>query len=217
MGSIKTYTLLNKEIAYYQFSAVGNEGFGYTGNGNGNFQSIINALNEEIDTIVRYANSDDFTSQQKLDFYRQAIDVFTDVVADLETHYSYFYAKYINCGSFASKPFRNCVKKDGHSRVEISYKANAVASILLSYRSKLEQLILLLEQTQENLETDLNNQQLVAETNIEIARANEILLAVQLFELDVREKNAEMNIRVIIVPLALFSLLAFLYYRAFVK
>ena len=94
---------------------------------------------------------------------------------------------------------------------------NSVGTIYWAYYTKLNQFIDLLEQENANLSQDLNNQQLVAQTNIQIAQANELLLAVQLTELEVRERNTEMNIRTLIIPIVLFGLLAFMYYRAFVK
>ena len=217
MAGTSTYIIEGVEVPYVTFGSVGTEGFGYDGDGGGNYQNILNGLNAEVDILVQLANNPDFTAQQRLDFYESAIEVFTQVVGDLELHYYYFVGKRNSCSTLGHKPLRNCVKKDGHSRGEISWKFSAIYSILRAYEEKLVELISLLDQAQQQLETDLNNQQLVAQTNSQIARANQLLLAVQMFELEVREQNVEYNIRTIIVPLALFSLLAFLYYRAFVK
>ena len=217
MAGTSTYIIEGVEVPYVTFGAVGTEGFGYDGDGGGNYQNILNGLNAEVDILVQQANNPDFSAQQRLDFYESAIEVFTQVVGDLELHYYYFVGKKNSCSTLSHKPFRNCVKRDGHSRGEINWKFSAIYAILRAYEEKLVELISLLEQAQQQLETDLNNQQLVAQTNSQIARANQLLLAVQMFELEVREQNVEYNIRTIIVPLALFCLLAFLYYRAFVK
>lgn len=217
MAGTGTYTIEGVEVPYITFGSVGVEEFGYSGKGSGNYQNILNGLNAEVDILIQQANSPDFTAQQRLDFYESAIEVFIQVIGDLELHFSYFRGKRASCGQNSNKPFRNCTNKDGHSRKAINWKYDAIYSILRAYQKKLVELISLLEQAQQQLETDLNNQQLVAQANFQIAKANQLLLAVQMFELEVREQNVEMNIRTIIVPLALFSLLAFLYYRAFVK
>ena len=67
------------------------------------------------------------------------------------------------------------------------------------------------------MQQDLNNQQLVAQTNIAIAEANELLLIVQALETDVREEKIESNIRLIILPLLAVGILSFLFYNAFIK
>ena len=99
----------------------------------------------------------------------------------------------------------------------IGWVEDVARSVYRSYQEKLQQLIGLLEQTQQGLETDLNNQQLVAETNVQIAQANQLLLAVQLFETEVREQKVESNIRIVIFPLLAIGILATLYYNAFIK
>ena len=216
MGYISTYTIQGQTVAYYKFNSVGNEHFGYTGGGEGDEASVENALNTEIDTLISYANSPDFSTQQKLDFYEEAVAVMTDVVGDLEVHSLYWAGRW-SCCQGSGNPFKNCVKRCGHSRKMIGWVEDVSRSVYRSYKSKLEDLIGLLEQTQIGLETDLNNAQLVAETNSQIAQANQLLLAVQLFETEVREQKVESNIRVVIFPLIAVGLLATLYYNAFIK
>lgn len=217
MGQVSSYTIQGVQIAYYQFSSVGVETFGYTGKGTGDSNLIINGLNAEIDTLISYANDPDYTAQQRLDFYEEAISVMTDVVGDLETHYNYWRGRFNCCGTNLTNPFKNCNKKCGHSRKMIMWVNNVVYPVYSSYRDKLQDLITLLEQENQNLAQDLNNQQLVAETNVQIAQANQLLLAVQLFETEVREQKVESNIRTIIVPLLAVGILATLYYNAFIK
>lgn len=216
MGFISTYIIQGQEIAYYKFSSVGSEKFGYTGGGEGDEGLVENGLIAEINTLITLANNPDFSTQQKLDFYEEAVAVMTDVVGDLEVHMNYWSGRY-SCCQGSNNPFKNCVKRCGHSRKMIGWIEDVSYRVFRSYTEKLEDLISLLQQTQQGLETDLNNAQLVAETNSQIAQANQLLLAVQLFETEVREQKVETNIRVVIFPLIAVGLLATLYYNAFIK
>jgi hypothetical protein len=216
MGVVSTYTIQGVQIAYYKFSSVGSEKFGYVGSGEGDTSLVQNGLNQEIDTLITLANNPEYTSQQKLDFYEEAISVMTDVVGDLQVHYQYWAGRW-NCCQGSGNPLKRCIKKCNHSRKMIGWVEDVAYSVYRSYQKKLEQLIGLLEQTQQGLETDLNNQQLVADTNIQIAQANQLLLAVQLFETEVREQKVESNIRIVIFPLLAIGILATLYYNAFIK
>lgn len=215
MGYTAGYIYNGVNIPFYNFSPVGNEKFGYSSGGEGDNSGILNALNGEVDILIELANSPDITTQEKLDLYQYIIEKFTEYKGDLAVHDTYWYGKKRCCPSTAL--FKNCVKKCGHSRKMINWVDNSVGTIYWAYYTKLNQFIDLLEQENANLSQDLNNQQLVAQTNIQIAQANELLLAVQLTELEVRERNTEMNIRTLIIPIVLFGLLAFMYYRAFVK
>lgn len=218
MGAVSNYTIQGVTIPFYQFSPVGVEMFGYTGSGKGDTAGIVNALNYEVELLMEYSTSDDFTTQQKLDFLEEAILVMTDVVADLQTHADYIFGKNYCCFNSAFPVFTNCANKcGGYSKAMIKYLLGAIETIQDSYKAKLNELIRFLELQNEQLQQDLNNQQLVAQTNIAIAEANELLLIVQALETDVREEKIESNIRLIILPLLAVGILSFLFYNAFIK
>ena len=216
MGQTAVYSIEGQQIAYYQPSPVGQELWGYTGGGSGNYSGIIAALDTEIGTIVNLANNSDFTTQQRLDFYQGALDVLTSRVSNVFQHSYYWSDKYWCCqGSL--NPFKNCVKKCGHSRKMIGYLEDSFDGILSMYKNKAIQIRNLLENEQAELEQNLNNQQLVAQTNYEIGETNELLLYIQEYELEVKEKSVESNVRTFLYPFIAVIILAILYYNAFIK
>mgnify|MGYP003655556778 FL=1 len=218
--AIGTYNFYGTEVQFYNYQGVGDEKWGYTGGGTINTSSIINSINAEVDLLLAIITSTDqtgqpiFSASQRLDMFQELIGNWTDKVSDLDTHNSYWASKVECCGW---SPFRNCLNKCGHSRKMINAIYSTIYNLRYAYNQKLKSLIQALEQEQLNLENDINNQGLIAVANFQIAEANNLLLAVQLNELEVREMNVETNIRNYIFPILAVVIIAIMYYRAFIK
>ena len=218
--AIGTYNFYGTEVQFYNYQGVGIEKWGYTGGGTIDTSNIINSINAEVDLLLAIIQSTDqtgepiFSASQRLDMFQELIGNWTDKVSDLGTHDSYWASKVECCGW---SPFRNCLNKCGHSRKMINSIYGTIYNIKYAYNQKLKGLRQALEQEQLNLENDINNQGLIAVANFQIAEANNLLLAVQLNELEVREMNVETNIRNYIFPILAVVFIAIMYYRAFIK
>lgn len=218
--AIGTYNFYGTEVQFYNYQGVGTEKWGYTGGGTIDTSNIINSINAEVDLLLAIITSTDqtgqpiFSASQRLDMFQELIGNWTDKVSDLDTHDSYWASK-VNCCGW--NPLRNCLNKCGHSRKMINAIYDTIYNLRYAYNQKLKSLIQALEQEQLNLENDINNQGLVAVANFQIAEANNLLLAVQLNELEVREMNVETNIRNYIFPILAVVIIAIMYYRAFIK
>ena len=218
--AIGTYNFYGTEVQFYNYQGVGDEKWGYTGGGTINTSSIINSINAEVDLLLAIITSTDqtgqpiFSASQRLDMFQELILNWNDKVSDLGTHKDYWASKVECCGW---SPFRNCLNKCGHSRKMINAIYSTIYNLRYAYNQKLKSLIQALEQEQLNLENDINNQGLIAVANFQIAEANNLLLAVQLNELEVREMNVETNIRNYIFPILAVVIIAIMYYRAFIK
>tara|TARA_R110000765_G_scaffold309606_2_gene403112 strand:+ start:856 stop:1518 length:663 start_codon:yes stop_codon:yes gene_type:complete len=215
-----TYNFYGTNVQFYDYQGIGIEKWGYLGGGDIDTSGIINSINAEVDLLLAIIQSKDqtgqpiFSASQRLDMFQELILNWNDKVSDLGTHKDYWASKVECCGW---SPFTNCLNKCGHSRKEINAIYDTIYSLKFSYQYKLQSLINALEQEQLNLENDINNQGLVAVANFQIAEANNLLLAVQLNELEVREQNVEKNIRNYIFPILAVVIIAIMYYRAFIK